>query len=115
MQIAVDRTAIVLPNQLRRVQLELEATDHVDVQRIEIGEQRLEAEPVPWRYATGQSLAATLIAVIAQLHAVVLMRYGDGGCVRRGASQRADEAMRFVGEIVAYAHERHDLPVVRQC
>src|SRR6476619_4512608 len=99
MQIAVDRTAIVLPNQLRSLELELEPADHVDVERIEIGEQWLEAEPVPRRHPTGQSLAATLVAVVAQLHTIVRIRNGNRRRVRRGASQRTKEAMRLGGEI----------------
>ena len=89
MQIAVDRAAIVLPDQLRRLELELEAADQVDVQRIEIAEQRLESEPVPRRHAAGQSLAASLVAVVAQLDAIVRVRHRDRRRVRRGATQRA--------------------------
>src|SRR4030095_2425386 len=65
MQITVDRPAIVVANQLHGLELELEPTDHVDVQRINIGEQRLESEPVPWRHAGRETVGAALLAVVA--------------------------------------------------
>ena len=114
MQVAVDRAAIVLSYELCRLELELEAADHVDVQRVEIAEQRLEPEPAPRRNATGESLASTLVAVVTQLDAIVRVGHCNRCRIGRDPSQRAEKPACLVDEIVPDAHERDDLPLVRQ-
>ena len=45
MEVEVDRSVKVPANQLQRLQFELESADQVDVQRVEVAEQRPESEP----------------------------------------------------------------------
>src|SRR5258706_7068881 len=57
-QIAINRSLEVCPNQLHGFQIELEATYEVDEQRVEIGEQWLETQPAPCRHAASETLTS---------------------------------------------------------
>src|SRR6476469_6007551 len=111
MQVTVDRPAKVLAYQLRRLEVQLEAADQVDVERIEIAEQRLEPEPAPLRNAARQSLAASRVAQVVEHDAVVWLGNLDRRGVWRGVIHRCDELTRRVGQIAAHLEDRHELPV----
>src|SRR3954470_2603227 len=99
MQIAVDRTAEMLAYQLGRLEIELEATDQVDVESVEIIEQRFESEPCPLRDAAAQSLAAPFVTEVVQSDAIVWLRYLDRRRVGCRAIQSRHELARRVREI----------------
>ena len=81
-KIAIDRTAKVLANQLRGLEVELEPADEVDVERVEIRQQWLQSEPLPAGNASGQSLTSRFVALVIQGDAVVGIRHFDGSCSR---------------------------------
>ena len=113
-EVAVDDALEVLPEQLRRLQVHLEARDEVHVQRVQLPEQRHEAGPGPSRHAAVQHLAAALAAVVEQLDPVVRVRHLDQRGVRRQARQRVEEVVRAHRQVVADLQHRDDLPVGRQ-
>ena len=71
MEVAVNRSAEMLPYELRRFEIELEPADEIDVERVETGEQRLESEPMPARDASAQHFTAALVALVIEYDAVV--------------------------------------------
>src|SRR3990170_7293913 len=114
MKVAVDRTAEMLPHELRGLEIELEAADQIDVQRVQIREQRLETEPAPPRNAAGQPLASALSALVVERDTIVGVRDFDRRGARRRAVQLRYELARRVGEVRPDFEDRHQLPVVRQ-
>src|SRR2546423_5029784 len=114
MNVAVDRTAEMLSNQLRRLQVELEPADQIDVECVEIGEQRLEAEPAPTRHASTELFAAPLVALVVHDDSVVGMRHFDRSCSRSSSLEGSDKLARRVREIAPHFEDRHELPIRRQ-
>ena len=111
MEIAVNRPAKVLSNQLRRLEVELEATDQIDVKRVEIGEQRFEPEPMPLRNAPAEHLATPLVALVMQHDAIVGVGDFDWRCSRRDAIQMRYEGARRVGEVAPNFEDGNEFPV----
>src|SRR6186997_3437963 len=114
MEVAVDRTAKVLANQLCGLEIELEAADQIDVESVEIGEQRLESEPAPLRHTAAQSLAASLIALIVECDAIVGMRDLDGRRSRRDVLQMRDEISRLRRKVTSNLENGNEFPIGRQ-
>src|SRR5882672_11574663 len=110
MQIAVDRTAKVLPDELRGFKIELEAADQVDVERIQIGQQRFQAQPTPGRDTTAQAFATALVAQVVERHPIVRVRDLDRGCVGRGAIEPRHELAGGLREIAAHLEDRDEFP-----
>jgi hypothetical protein len=84
----------MLADQLRRLQIQLESADEIDVQRVEIRQQWLESEPAPAWDAATQVLAAALGALIMDRDSIVGMRNFDRRGAGRGALQSSYELAR---------------------
>src|SRR5687768_14489005 len=102
----------MLPEELRRLEVELPTAQQVDVERIDVAKQRLEPDPAPSGHAALESLGPALGADVAKLHPVVGVRHLDQGRVRRQAAQRAQELAAAYRHVGPDLHQRHDLPVL---
>ena len=113
MQVRVDEARKATSQQLGRLERHLETRDEVDVERVDVANQRTQLRPGPGGDAAAHLLAAPLRRFIAERHAVVGLgdfhKPGDGWHV----VERANEFIRFRGEIAAHFDERHELPVIR--
>src|SRR5688572_32607039 len=114
MQVEINRAAKVAADELQRFQVELEAADQVDVQRVQVTYQGLQADPCPRRHAAAQHLGPQLVRRVFESDPVVRVRYLDRHRVRRDASQAADELSRVRPEIRADLGEWDDLPGLGQ-
>src|SRR4051794_8966596 len=110
MDVAVDRPAKMLTNELRRFEVELPSAEKIHVERVEPRglQNRLEPKPVPARHTAGQNFAPSLVGVVAQLDAVVGKRNLDHRRVARDVLQRREKALRSIREITADFYDRNN-------
>src|ERR1700682_3296411 len=104
----------MLSNQLRRLQIELEPADHIYVERVEISQQRLEAEPAPTRHASAELLATALVTLVVHHHSVIGMRNFDRGRSGSSSLEASDKLPRRLREIAPHLEYRNEFPVRRQ-
>src|SRR6266446_3566519 len=114
MQIAIDRTAEVLPDELRSFEIELEAADQVDVERVQIRQQRFQAQPTPGRDTTAQPLATALVGQVVQRYSIVRVRHLDRGGVGRSAIEPRHELAGGLREIAAHLEDGDEFPFGRE-
>src|SRR5258706_11672998 len=114
MQIAVDRTAEVLPDELRSFEIQLEAADQVDVEPVQIGQQRFQAQPPPGRYTPAQPFTTALVAQVVERHSIVRVRHLDRGCVGRSAIEPRHELAGGPREIATHLEDRNEFPFGRE-
>src|SRR6266404_5256623 len=114
MQIAVDWTTEVLPDELRSFKIELEAADQVDVERVQIGQQRFQAQPTPGRDTTAQPFTTALVGQVVERHSIVRVRHLDRGGVGRSAVEPRHELARGLREVAAYLEDRDEFPFGRE-
>src|ERR1700737_3837424 len=112
--VAVDGTGEMLSNQLRSLEIELEPADQIYVKRVEISQQRLEAETAPTWHASAELLAPALVALVVHHHSVIGMRYFDRSRSGSGSVEASDELSRRLREIAPHLEDRNKLPVRRQ-
>src|SRR5207249_6722463 len=91
MQVGVHGARKAAPQELRRFEIHLESGNEVDVQRIEIADERPELGPGPGGHAAGHLLAAPLCRFVPQRDAIVGFWYLEKTCVVRRASECAEE------------------------
>src|SRR2546423_6794563 len=111
MEIAVDRAAEVLANELPNFEVDLDPTDQIDVQRVESDEQRLQAEPVPAGNAAAQELTPSLVALVVKTDAIVRVGHLDRRHSRRQAIEARHEIPRCLREIAANLEHGNEFPI----
>ena len=114
-QIAVDRTAKMLAEQLHRLEIELPAAQEVDVERVEPREveHRLEASPASSRNAAGEESRCAARRCDSAARRVDWVRHLDQRGIGRGALAASGRtACARAARSLADLDERHDLPVV---
>src|SRR5258708_13806984 len=111
MQVAVNRAAKVLADELRNLQIELESADEIYVERVEVGQQRFQAQPVPGGHAATQPFAASLVAQVVQRDPIIWMRHLDWSHVRRVAADRGDELARGLCVFAPNLEDWNDLSI----
>src|SRR5450759_1476381 len=110
MQIAVDRTAEVLPGQLSSLEVELEAADQIDVERVQVGQEGLQAQPAPFGDTPAQPLAAALVAQVVKRYTIVRVWHLDRRGVRGGPVEIGDELPGGLREVAPDLEDWNELP-----
>src|SRR2546423_1342565 len=104
----------MLSDELCGLEIELEAADEIDVQSVEIGEQGLEAEPVPLRDATSELLAPALITLVIEYDTIIRMRHLYWCGIWSSSIEMGDEITRGIREVAADFQDRDEFPFRRK-
>src|SRR4051812_45387291 len=114
MQVRIYEAREAASQQLRGLECQLETRNEIDIECIEVVNQRSELGPGPGRHAAAHLLAAPLGRLVAEGHPIVGLGHLDKTCTMGRVAQGTKE---FIGpgcEVTSHFNERDDLPVVRK-